>query len=275
MIYEFKNYREYLRAELVDTIKRNPNYSLRAFAKKLGLAPSTLSEVLKGKKNISREMSFKLSKSLRMDSNETEYFELLVDLETLVSEDRRMETLDRINRLRPSGAVKDLSVDLFKLISDWYHLPILEMTQLRDFKFSPPNISKALGITAIEAEAALERLIRLELLELSESGKYKKTSESLSISSQVSSKALQNFHKQMLEKAITSLSEQSTKEKIVGSETFAFDAKRLPDANEIIESFYKKMVRLADQCEKSKDIYHLTVQFFRLTGVKDHENKNN
>ena len=47
MIYQYLNYRQYLQDVLVEKTKKNPSYSLRAFAKHLDIASSTLSEIIK------------------------------------------------------------------------------------------------------------------------------------------------------------------------------------------------------------------------------------
>lgn len=47
------DYRAFLNQKLKRRIEKNPAYSLRAMAKHLGLAPSMLSDVLSGKRNLS------------------------------------------------------------------------------------------------------------------------------------------------------------------------------------------------------------------------------
>ena len=46
---------------------------------------------------------------------------------------------------------QQLQMDTFRVISDWYHFGILELTYLKSFKSDPRWIAKALGITEIEA----------------------------------------------------------------------------------------------------------------------------
>jgi hypothetical protein len=79
--------------------------------------------------------------------------------------------------------VHDLSLEVFRTLSDWYHLPILELTNVSSFELTPVSAAKALGISTAEAEAAIERLLRLELLEASSDGVPKKTENLLLASS--------------------------------------------------------------------------------------------
>ncbi|MGE0617107.1 MAG: hypothetical protein AB7P04_15865 [Bacteriovoracia bacterium] len=50
------DYRELLKAALAQRIQKNPAYSLRAFARDLGISPGHLCEVLSGKHRLSRRM---------------------------------------------------------------------------------------------------------------------------------------------------------------------------------------------------------------------------
>jgi uncharacterized protein (TIGR02147 family) len=265
MIYEHTHYRTFLRSTLTEGMKRNPHFSLRALAAKIGIAPSSLSEILKGKKNISRDTALKIARGLRLNKKETEYFCLLADFEIARSDENKSMILDRLQHLNPKDPAKNLALEAFRLISDWYHIAILEMHQLKGFKPTPANIAERLDITTFEAENALERLYRLELIEKNESGEYRKTHSRMLSASGVPDKALQNFHKQMLEKAIQSIANQTPKQKLIGSETFAFDQTQLNAANDLMEEFFNKMVKLASSSQHPSDVYHLGIQFFNLT----------
>ena len=58
------DYRLLLKSELASRTNQNPNYSLRAFARDLDLAPSRLSEVLNGKQGLSTQAAEKIAKTL-------------------------------------------------------------------------------------------------------------------------------------------------------------------------------------------------------------------
>lgn len=56
---------------------------------------------------------------------------------------------------------KLISQDIFATIADWYHLAILDLSLMKDFKSSPSWISARLGISVLEAKIAVDRLVRL------------------------------------------------------------------------------------------------------------------
>ncbi len=268
MIYEFNNYRAYLRSTFADRALKNPSYSLRGFAKHVGLNHATLSLVLKGDRNLSLDRAQNVAQKLGLQSSELEYFTDLVQFESTKNPEVRSMLQEKLNRFSTRTKSYDLSVDHFKMISDWYHFPIMQLLNLDNFKFSPRNIAEKLGISPTEAEAAVERLLRLELIEQKAPGAFVRTNNRLLVSSKAPNEAIRKFHEQMLTKALESLENQTTKDRINGSETFAFSKENLEEANKIIEKFYDRMIELSDRTKSKTDVYHLCVNFFNLTMQK-------
>jgi uncharacterized protein (TIGR02147 family) len=265
MIFEHTSYRTYVRAALSESLEKNPRFSLRGFASKIGISPSLLSDVLAGKKSISRDTALTISKNLGLSPKETEYFCLLTDFEKAKTEENKSDIFEKLQSLNGRKEVANLSLDFFKLISDWYHMAILEMVDIKNFNFNAKTVAKRLEITSLVAQTAIDRLERLELLEKNKDGRYRKVMDRVLSASEVPNTALQNFHRQMIEKAAASLATQTPKEKLVGSETMVFDKDQLNAANELMEEFFNKMLQLSSASKKGKDVYHLGIQFFNLT----------
>ncbi|MEN0058238.1 MAG: TIGR02147 family protein [Bdellovibrio sp.] len=265
MLTKHTCYRNYLKDLLVERVQKNSSYSLRALARDLDVSPAMLSEVLKGHKTFSPATALKVSQRIGLTEFEQEYFLTLTQWDSAKTPEMKVALAKRLVTLNPSHAVKDLSLDLFRIIADWYHLPILEMTRVAGVEFTPRSLAKQLGISVIEAETALDRLLSLELIEKVAAKKYKKTSNRILATAKIPNSALREYHRQMLNKAIESLETQAPSEKLVGSETFALDPALLEEANAITEEYFNRMVRLSGQGKKRTHVYHLGVQFFKLT----------
>lgn len=239
---------------------------MRAFAKQIGLGQSALSQVLAGKKNLSLERGAQVASELGLSGSEAEYFRSLLLMENTKNLKLKSELLTQVQSQNPSRPVREYSVDMFSVIADWYHLVIKNMVGLKGFEFTPENISKTLGLSKIEVEVAIERLLRLEVIEpdSKQKGKYKKVDDYIMIRSNEASEALRTFHRQMLEKAIISLAEQTPKEKFVGSETFAISQKQLPKAFALADEFLTQMSKLSQETTHPTMVYHLGVQFFNM-----------
>ena len=271
-VYEHTDYRAFLKAAYLEKVERNAGFSLRAFAKHLGLSPAGLTRILKAEKSLSSDRAASVGQKLGLQGTEIEYWVLLVQRARAKAPEMIEQLQSRMNALRTNGSrsgnVYDLSVDHFRVVSDWYHLAILEALSLDAFEFTPRNLARALGIKTTEAELALERLERLELIGRdTTTGKYVRLQNRLLVSSQVPNDAIRKYYTQILAKATASVEEQTPAEKVIGTETFAFDAAQLEEARRVTDDYLNRMLALSKTAAagQRRDVYQLAVQFFRLT----------
>jgi len=260
-----ENYRTYLRSVMAEKASHNPRFSLRAMAKVLGIAPSFLSTVLKGDKNISFEMAISFSKKLKLNDKEAAYFCLLVQKDSAKDPEVREALLGRVLDLNPKHQANDLSLEHFKIISDPLHFSILSATTLTDFQATARTMAVALGQPQATVELALERLEMLEMIEKNDSGTYKKLKANPRVISQAPNQALRKFHKETLALATESLETQTPQEKVVGSETFAIGEDQVEDFRKLADEFFDRALALSKKSKQKDYVYHLGVQFFNLT----------
>src|SRR4051812_45475661 len=167
-------YKKILNHELSKRIEKNPRYSLRALAKAIGTDAGSLSRVLAGTKVPTISLSQKIFTALNFSPYEQHQF--LNSVAVAYQQMGYQRLSPKIRALSaavdPSGSqFKELSLDAFRIISDWYHYAILELTLASEFKSEAAWISKQLGISVTETKLAIERLLSLELLRV-ENGKY-------------------------------------------------------------------------------------------------------
>jgi uncharacterized protein (TIGR02147 family) len=257
--------REFLKSTLSEKSKNREGYSLRAFSLKIGFSNSFLSEVLSGKKSLSVEAAFKIAVKLDLTETESQYFCLLVQLDQEKDPMFRAELMKRLEAINPKRKSHDLSVDLFKTISEWYHFAILELSYLPDFKLDAGYISKRLNIQKIEAELAIERLKRLELIEKDDTGRYKKAHNYVLTQSRLPNEAFRIHHQQILEKAMNSLKNQKPDERMSATDIVAFDSKYMGEVERLSIEFSSGVMRLAEKSKTKDRVGALSVHFFNLT----------
>jgi len=149
-------FRLFLQAELARRCAANEQYSLRAFANSLGVDHSSLSQMLRGTRRITPGKVAEFSKALGIDATRTERFLAGAGMNT---------------REIPSAtydAIVQLAQDAAGLLSEWSGYAILELLRLRDFRPDARWIAKMLGMSADEVNIALQRLLRLGLLEMTD-----------------------------------------------------------------------------------------------------------
>jgi uncharacterized protein (TIGR02147 family) len=274
MVFEFSTYRDLLKGLLAERIRQNPRYSLRGFARHLGVQPSLLSEVMGGRRRLTAETAAKIADRLEFEDDEREYFELLVQLDRAKTVELREATLKRIAKIRPDASqVHDLGVDLFRTIADWYHLPLLRLLTIKSFDWTNRAAAKALGIPEVEVDAALRRMERLELLRILPSGKPERLSPDILVESKVPNDSLKKYNLQMLEKAAQAVTRFSPRERFTGTENFALDADQFERASQILEDCFTKILALSSESRGiNSEVFHLGIHLFRLTELSQSRN---
>lgn len=272
-------YHQVLKSEFETRTKANARYSLRAFARDLGLAPSRLSRVLRGEEGLSQTTAAKVAVRLGLSPNEQAKFcEMVVAVDGRSKRARRAASAAILQSASKDPDVRALEDDIFHVVSDWYHFAMVELAGQRGVDANPKSIAKRLGISAIEAENALERLISVGLL-AKESGRIVRTKNMYAVPTQsVPSDAVRKFNRQILEKAISAISLQGIEERSLGTVTVAVAPKSLPRLFEELAAFRRKFNTLAEALAQeaganASEVYVLSLPFFKVTQSSQEKRK--
>jgi uncharacterized protein (TIGR02147 family) len=256
------SYRDILKDKLSERCQKNGKYSLRAFARDLEFSPQRLSHVLSGRHGLSPEAAEKVAINLGMNPEEVKFFCALVQEKHARSKVVKNMAKEMLHTIK--SQYKDLSLEHFKVISDWYHFAIMELTLIEGFSSDVKWISKALGITEIETKMAIERLIRLTLLEKDKQGNLTLTGQFFADPKGTPSQALRNFHRQLMEKATQSLEFQKIEQRDIASVILAIDEDDIPRAKEMIKKFRTKFDNEFSASKRKTKVYCLGIQLFSL-----------
>jgi len=263
LIGHYLDYREFFKDKLGQRTQANPQYSLRAFARDLEISPQVLSNVIGGKKNISSEVAIEIARKLGLSEEETSYLHDLVELSKAKSEALREVIRYRLSRYESNKAFRTLQEDIFSIISDWHHYAILELSFVDDFRSDPVWIAKRLGIAPAVVRKAIERLVRLEILE-ERHGTLIKTDVNLATTQDVPSAAIRKLTVQLLAKAGEALEEQPLADRDFGTMTMAIDSKKLPHAKKMIRRFRRDLMTYLESGERT-EVYSFASQLFRIS----------
>ncbi len=254
------DYRDILRRELRNRCERNLRYSLRAFARDLSLSPASLSLVLNGKQGLSVAASTKIAERIGLSGVERQFFCDLVLVEHSKSAKLKSEARLRLNR-SSDGAIVQL--DVFAVMSGWYHLAILELTSVEGFKSSPKWIAKKFGLELSVVNDAISRLKRLNLLE-ERDGVLRQTVGFMATPSDIPSEAIRGFHQQILERAKTAVEVQPVSQRDFSAIILPIARKDIESAKVEIREFRRSLMEKLERAPKKDSVYCLAVQLFGL-----------
>lgn len=256
---ESQSIAEVLDQEFARRKQRNRAYSLRAYARDLKLSASRLSEVLKGKQGISESTVDSIAEELTRKPVERRFIKDLVLADFARNQKVRELARKRVEEARKAESFRHLREDQFRVIKDWYHAAILELTQVQDFDPDPRWIGRRLGIPATTATQALKRLQGLKLIEATEGGGWRARPEAYSAFSDVPSTAIRHFHMQILSMHADSLREDSMEDRELLSMILAIPRSRLPEFKEEMNKFATRFWQSIEN-ESKDDLYSLSLQ---------------
>lgn len=259
-------YRQTLLEHLSERTSRNRNYSLRSFARALGIEASTLSQVLSGKRFLSIEKAAEVTGKLGLSPDEQQAFKVSLAQAKKQAGHKRFTSemkqalTPRQNEVVPS---RELSLDAFRIVADWHHFAILVLTQVRGFRSDPEWIAQQLGIPLADVLLGIDRLKSLELLR-EEDGRLVRASGRIeSADKSLTTAAHRRRQKQILEKSIASLDRDPIEKRNHTAMTLAIDEKKLPEAKKRIQSFMNDMTEFLETGTQTR-VYEMIVNLIPL-----------
>lgn len=232
-------FRLWLQEEFSRRCRTNTSFSIRAFAKYLGVDSSALSQILSGKRRVSDKMMERFF--TRLES--------------------RADFQNKNNKAEPYSIIQ---ADVFAVIADWHHFAILDLTLLKGFKSDPCWIASKLDISLSQTQFAIERLKRLGML-AEKNGKLKKAKSLYSNYIEgASSSAHKEYQRQVIGKALTAIDHCPQEKKDITGITIAANSKKLAEAKEKIKAFRRELCAFMEDGE-GDSVYHLTLQLYPVT----------
>ncbi|HPI39850.1 MAG TPA: DUF4423 domain-containing protein [Pseudobdellovibrionaceae bacterium] len=267
-VYNFQDPRDYIQVAFKYKQLKNPSFSVRAWARQMGLKHHALLAAVMAKKRILKaNLSCELKPYLQFtDDSESRYFDLLVSYANSTRVEEKKFYLNLMQELLPKNQVY-LDLDILPMISEWEHSAVLELYNTIDFEPNPHWIAKRLNISTLQSEKILERLIRLGLLQKDSEGKFSRQDIHFKSVSDVPNNYIRHFHKQMLQKAQQALDNQAVAEREFRGLTLAIDSQKISEAQKLIRDFVTKFNLQMGAASPLKDqVFQLNIQFFSLTG---------
>jgi len=265
------DYKQFLQSEFAARARRNPNYSLRAYARDLAVPASKLSEVLRGVRRFSPASVAKIAERLGLEGAEKIYFVALANSAQTRNLAARKRAEGKLARISQTDEYGQIALDQFRIIADWHHFAILELTEVKDFDARPAAISNRLGISEAQAQAAVDLLLDAGLLARTASGGLKQTKQNLATPSGVPSRYIREHHSQVILKAEAAVHAVPVEERDLAALTLAFDSSQMAEVREELKKLRRRLAKKIQDRPAKDRVYCLAVQFFPLDLV----NKNN
>lgn len=266
-IFEFLDYRAYLRAYYEAAKEHLPAFSYRYFARRAGLSsPSFLRLVMHGERNIGTTAQ-NFAQGLELDEHEANYFELLVEFDQSDSDKEANEAYEKLAARRRFRNARRIHEGMFEYLSHWYYPAIREMVARADFRDDPQWISEQLlpSVAPELVEKALDILLELGLVERTDEGDLVRGESSVTTEHEVRSLAIGNYHRQMLSRAAESIESVPRQMRDLGAMTVCVSPETIAELKERVHAFRELLFEICERDEDHQVVYQINTQLFPLT----------
>jgi uncharacterized protein (TIGR02147 family) len=271
-VFEYIDYRQYLKDYYNESKKNKKYFSYRFFALKAGLkAPILLKMVIDGKRNLSRKTIEKFIKGLGLKEKEAVFFRNLVLFNQAKSSLEKQEHYRVLRSMIEQVPQHIIEEDHFEYYDKWYYSVIREGLCQYDYKDNWELIAKCVHpeISKEEAKRAVEWLLDHGLIRRLKNGRYEQTHKAITTRAQVKSMVIRNFNRVMIRLAERSLDEVDVTKRHASGITVGLtkDAYNIIEAE--IEAFKDRIVKIVDSIEKCDSVYQINIQMFPLMQIPD------
>lgn len=245
--------RELLQSEFEMIKSRNSAYSLRSYAKKLGINSGVLSQIFNGKRRVSSKFVNKIIDSL--------------DLDPVQKDDLQVRFTAAKNFTYEKIIDQSLTMDQFNLVADGTHFAVKALIRTQGFKYDIEWMAYKLRKSQKEIREAIERLLKLNMI-VEVDGTLKSTGISFNSPDEIASTSIKRHHTQALEEAKESLYRDDVEIRDFTTLTMSIDTRKMKEAKALIRKFRKDMTSLMTGVNTDA-VYKFGIQLYPLTIEED------
>ncbi|MBN1128852.1 MAG: TIGR02147 family protein [Chitinispirillaceae bacterium] len=276
-IFEYQNYRLYLKDYYNEQKSTKKYFSYRYFSKKAGInASAFLYYVIEGKRNLTKSSIEKISSTIGHSKEENDYFENLVFFNQGKTIAEKAMYYSRIVECRKPLDIKTIDKDQYEFYSKWYHSIVREIACMIDFKDDYAVLGSYLvpAIGAKEAQASIDLLERIGLLERDENGLYHQTDAVIGVKpAGHDAFVIEKFQLEMLDLSRKSFDEVPRSERLSASTTFSISKATFELFKMKTREFRKELLEIAKLDNEPDRVYQFTFNLFPATRSIDDEKR--
>lgn len=238
---------DFLKNKLNESKRVNPAFSIRTFALRAGISAGAMSEILSGKRSISRKLAQKMATNLKLNPTE------------------RSQFLSGVSNSDSLGIkkVRFLNQAQFQYITDPAYFNFLALMDTDGFKNDPLWIGRKLNIPVEKVSLIIIRLKELSVL-IEQNGELAKTKDTFSTSDDIKDDYVITSHRETLKSASRSLTVDPVALRDFTSFCFPADPNQLPVVKQKIRAFQDELAALMVG-SKTTEVYKLAIQLYPQT----------
>ncbi len=228
---------------------KNRYYSMRAFARDVGVSPALLSLIFRGRRMPSLPTAEKIFERIKLPQSQRGYYLSLLS--------QQLKQNDSHSLVEPREVMDSTT---FEMIGTWIHFAVLSLANVEGCRNDPSWIANRLGISVEQATTAMEELLSLDKIEIV-GDSFSAKGANVDTGTHSTSVKQRQLMRDFLNMATNSLERDPLIERCFRTLTCALGPERLEPARQLIEEFLDRFeTKLCHQ--KGKRVYTLGVYLF-------------
>ena len=272
-IFEYLDYREFLRDYYQSKKAANPAFSLRAFSDKIGFnAKDSISRVMQGDKNLSTQSIQKIVTGLKFGKREASFFEDLVWFNQAETMDEKNSWFQKMQNelkiVRFTEGQHQLAFYQYQVYSHWRHLVVRSLIGMYGFHGDFTSLAKSVHptITIEEAKESVELLEKCNLVKKNEDGSYELVNKDITTGDRTSKIALRGFHQHCLALGAESIDRDPPTMRNISGLTLGISQAGYEKIVERMSAFRKEIAQIANEDKDADKVYQMQLLLFPIGG---------
>lgn len=268
-IFEYTDYREWLRDAFDDFKKRKSVISWRYMAMKLGADPGNLLRVSQGKIHLTLSLVQPMADFFELNEKETAYWTELVYFGRAKTDAEALNHYEKMQMLK-GIPLKRLAKKELEFYRHWYCNAIRSIIGICKFKDDYEGLAESCtpAISVDEAKNAVKLLYDLNMISRDRDGFWKVNDTFVSTGGNWRSEAVRTFQKETIRLAGESLERHAPPLRDISTVTMTFNMNDIALIREKIKEFRSELLRMSQEGSGDDTVFQLNVQLFPIGFTK-------
>ena len=273
-IFEYTDYREWIRDAFDDFKQRKTVISWRYMAMKLGADPGNLLRVSQGKIHLTLSLVKPMAEFFELDEKETAYWTELVCFGRAKTDAEALNHYEKMQILK-GIPLKLLAKKELGFYRHWYYNAIRSIIGICKFKDDFEGLAESCtpAITVDEAKSAVKLLYDLNMISKDRDGFWKVNDTFVSTGGNWRSEAVRTFQKETIRLAGESLERHNPPLRDISTVTMTFNMDDIALIREKIKEFRSELLRMSQDGNGDDTVFQLNVQLFPIGFAKKLQEK--
>ena len=264
-IFDYLDYREYLRDYYKEKKGEKPFFSYRFIGNRVGMDSSYVIKVFQGNLHISPKKINSFVELLELKDTEAEFFETLVHFGKAKTDRQRKLYFERLFSISSVKAQR-LEPHQYEFFQKWYYSAVWSIINCSPFNGDYHALAgKCMpAITVWDAKRAVKLLEKMGLIAKEQDGSCHTTNLNLTTGQKWYSRAVESHQRDMIRLAEEAIDRFPKPVRDISTVTMCIDEKMLPEIQEYVRQFRSSLIKMVNSYAGTSRVYQLNMQLFPL-----------